>query len=453
MSKLGKSRKTFSQRLFWTSLFSVLCLLMSETVDIKRVGDGKEGGVETTPLSDDEKENLNRNVKFSGRWTKSYESNWPMSSFTMELWPLSLEPANLKGKEKKEKENLIIDFGDCYSPLSFTTSREVSTINPTAREACSFVIEIFINDISERKETINNNNTQIIIDLSSFHSKDFLQKQNLEEALFVKIVKITEAYYQPLSDPGSTGIMKLQKISLNSKKFQLLSPSLQGKEKQKFLVFGDSFTCGFGVLGNNEGGGSCSTFLDVESASKSWASITSDFLNLDMTMIAYSGKGVVRNYNDPEAISVLPLPAYYNRTLADDPQSNWDPTAFQADLILVMLGTNDYSTVPYPSDESFIDGYVDFVKRIQTDYPLSFIALLSPPGLDETNKTSNIEKVASLTKVHFLHVEKPFPLHGCLSHPNQEEQLTMAREYVIPFLNTFFFLNKGEVEDEKKGEG
>ena len=105
-----------------------------------------------------------------------------------------------------------------------------------------------------------------------------------------------------------------------------------------------------------------------------------------------------------------------------------------ADIILVMLGTNDYSTLPHPRDQEFLDGYTDFVRRIQCDYPSASIILLSPPGLADTKKMNNIAKAADVTNVHFLNIDQPFPLHGCESHPNEEEQIIMAKEYVIPFV-------------------
>ena len=34
----------------------------------------------------------------------------------------------------------------------------------------------------------------------------------------------------------------------------------------------------------------------------------------------------------------------------------WSPSLFTPDVILVLLGTNDYSTEPTPTDEQFVSG-------------------------------------------------------------------------------------------------
>jgi hypothetical protein len=105
---------------------------------------------------------------------------------------------------------------------------------------------------------------------------------------------------------------------------------------------------------------------------------------------------MVRNYGDPQPMSAQPLPALWNRTVANNAAPVWHDAQYQPDAgtcavctvvraeqgdaaVIINLGTNDYSTQPHPSDDEFIGGYVDFVARARTAYPAAqFFALCGP---------------------------------------------------------------------------
>ena len=75
--------------------------------------------------------------------------------------------------------------------------------------------------------------------------------------------------------------------------------------------------------------------------------------------IPWSGKGVVRNYGDKNSVSPNPMPLFYNRTLggrAISSENYWDPKQFLADIFIIALGTNDFSTDPMPSFDEFTSG-------------------------------------------------------------------------------------------------
>ena len=74
------------------------------------------------------------------------------------------------------------------------------------------------------------------------------------------------------------------------------------------------------------------------------------------------------------------MPIYYNRTIATDAQSFWDPRKYTPDLVYVMLGSNDYSTNPTPSDEQFINGLISFLDQIHLDYPDAIIVAACSPS-------------------------------------------------------------------------
>jgi hypothetical protein len=69
-------------------------------------------------------------------------------------------------------------------------------------------------------------------------------------------------------------------------------------------------------------------------------------LDAELSTVAWSGKGVYNNYNGNR---VEPMPKLYDRAVPNDKNSPWD-FSWQPDLIIINLGTNDYSTNNDPTD-------------------------------------------------------------------------------------------------------
>jgi lysophospholipase L1-like esterase len=134
------------------------------------------------------------------------------------------------------------------------------------------------------------------------------------------------------------------------------------------------------------------------------------------------------------------MPIYYNRSVAEDSGAIWDPAQYSPDTVLVMLGTNDYSTEPVPSDEMFISGLVAFVRQIQTDYPRARVVAICSSG-QSGNQCSNIKKSAALMKTEFLYISPDTTtcpeLCGCDGHPNAQGQQNLA-DTIISFLKSIY---------------
>jgi lysophospholipase L1-like esterase len=329
-----------------------------------------------------------------GRWSNNFESNWSNSGFL-----LNLSPIDSIDNVKKISNTLIIKFDSC------------TEIN--------YYIESFVNDISQGRININPSNLMVEIDLPT--SKNSIR---------IKLLKITEASFD-----DAEGIMKLQNISLSSDMYQF--EKTNPNYKLKIQVFGDSLSCGYGDLGNYP----CNFTAATESSQESWTTITSNYFNSELSQVTYSGKGVVRNYGDVNKMSDQPLPYFYNQTLAFDVDNIWDFTKYQANLVMILLGSNDYSTEPIPDNSSFIDGYTNFVKKIQVDYPSSTILLLCSPDQFDTPKCSNVETTAKLNNVNFLAIGATKIWNGCDYHPTIEQQKFMATQYIIPYVQELMNLD------------
>jgi lysophospholipase L1-like esterase len=241
----------------------------------------------------------------------------------------------------------------------------------------------------------------------------------------LSLVKRTEPGYS-----SSFKIMEISSISIENAKILPVSkdPSL------RFLFIGDSNTVAYGVDGISP----CSFTADTQNIMHSYAAIVSSEFQAEPHFIAWSGKGVVRNYGDSNQVSVDPMPYYYNRTIALDASTYWDPSKgqFTPDLVFIMLGSNDYSTDPVPTDEQFVTGLTNLVKQVQHDYPNAIITTACEPH-QRLNQCSNIKSTSLNMSLPYIAI--PSSIYdggsGCDGHPNYQSQINIAN-LVIPFFKS-----------------
>lgn len=158
---------------------------------------------------------------------------------------------------------------------------------------------------------------------------------------------------------------------------RLLEPG-PGWHKTRRLEFaGASWTCGYG----NEGAGlQCADLRAVQDAGAAFPAFTAQALDAEYMAVAYSGRGLVRNYGDPLKASAEPFGAFYGRTVYADPTSSWDFGSWIPDAVVVNLGGNDYSTEPHPDTEAFIDAQARLLKRMREAYPKALLACFVSGG-------------------------------------------------------------------------
>jgi lysophospholipase L1-like esterase len=344
-------------------------------------------------------------VTFVGRFQSDSEgANWPYSGIKFNFL------------SRNETAVVSVDFKNCS-------------------DSCNFFVEVQVSCKTVSTFHVTPTSTTLKVNVSSDVGNHFE----------FMLRKLTEA-----SNGDATGIMEIGEVSLVGADF--VAPSRDDNEsstrssclhKHKMIVFGDSITCAYGV----DGVSPCSFSADTENVHHGYAALIADAVQAELNVVAWSGKGVVRNYGDINQMSSEPLPSYYNRTIATKPiplstqdANYWNPANFPADLVLVMLGTNDYSTEPVPSDEMFVDGLVNFLARIRKDYPAADkggkIAALCAP-IASGNQCQNIRYASTVADVAFLLVD-PSTLdggYGCDGHPNAVSQQLMA-DFILPFVQT-----------------
>ncbi|WP_242504282.1 SGNH/GDSL hydrolase family protein [Promicromonospora panici] len=146
-----------------------------------------------------------------------------------------------------------------------------------------------------------------------------------------------------------------------------------GRTRQIEFI-GDSLTVGYGNTSTTREcpGDQVSRTTNTD---LSYGALTARDLSADYQVNAFSGRGMVRNYNGGEPGTSYRT--YYDRALLNVTGDVWDPGTWRPQLVVVYLGTNDFSTAlnpgePWASPESlaadYRTAYGDFVQKLRTRY-------------------------------------------------------------------------------------
>jgi len=173
--------------------------------------------------------------------------------------------------------------------------------------------------------------------------------------------------------------------------------AVQKKPVRKIEFIGNSITCGYGTEGKSRD----EDFLpETENVNKSYACITARAFNAEYYITAHSGLGVVRNYGDKNKVStqLATLPKRYHQTLDMDSTLTWDFKKWRPDVVVINLGTNDYSTDVVPDKAIFIHHYREFIRQIRGYYGDVPIFCVSGPMRDEP-AFSNVKEVVESSRL------------------------------------------------------
>ncbi|SMC92789.1 cellulose binding domain-containing protein [Lentzea albidocapillata] len=150
---------------------------------------------------------------------------------------------------------------------------------------------------------------------------------------------------------------------------------------------GDSLTAGYGNLSTTRdcsanGGVARNTNTDI-----SFGALAAKALNADYQVNAFSGLGVVRNYNGHTPGTSYRT--YYDRALLHVDGDVWrNPGTWRPQLVVVGLGTNDFSTAlnpgeQWPTQESLVTAYKSayqgFLDKLRTRYGPATTIVVSVP--------------------------------------------------------------------------
>ncbi|KAM0509590.1 hypothetical protein ACHAQF_005418 [Verticillium nonalfalfae] len=209
---------------------------------------------------------------------------------------------------------------------------------------------------------------------------------------------------------------------------QFLSPP---DPKRRIEVIGDSHSVGYGL----DGIFPCTDSALVQNNPKTYGAVTARALEADYSVVAWSGKGLIRNYASSPPDTSPPMPVMYTRYGANDADgSHTFPRTWTPDAVVIALGTNDFSYLGVRdpvNPAELVKAMVAFVKKVHGEYPEAQFFLLSSPALgdsypsvEDAQRSTQIkvlkESVARLCgiKAHFVEWPQQGAEVGCDYHPN-----------------------------------
>jgi lysophospholipase L1-like esterase len=219
----------------------------------------------------------------------------------------------------------------------------------------------------------------------------------------------------------------------------LITPTIA--PKRQIEVIGDSITVGYGLDGKLP----CTNNAAVTDNPKTYGVLAANALNADYHIIAWSGKGLIRNYvTAPSNPDTSPaVPELWTRYGANDATGSYTfPSSWNPSAVVINLGTNDWGYLLsdangqqynarqpiVPAD--FTAAMVKFVKTVQSRYPQAHFFLMNSPMLsdsypsvqDAAKSTQTKAVQAAITQLnstmmHFVDWPSQGSDVGCDYHP------------------------------------
>jgi lysophospholipase L1-like esterase len=206
---------------------------------------------------------------------------------------------------------------------------------------------------------------------------------------------------------------------------------LSVKAKAKRIEFiGDSHTVGYGDTSPKR---ECTRqqVHDTTDTQQAFGPLLAKKLDWDYRVNAFSGFGIVRNYDGSSPGDSLPK--RYGRAIPGE-AGTADDAGWQPDWVVIDLGSNDFSTKLHTGeawkDDAALHGdyratYVGFVRMLLGKYPKARFLLVRYKLFD-----ADVEAVAAAVadkRVATIKVE-PTELTGCDWHPSLKDHQAMAAE-------------------------
>jgi lysophospholipase L1-like esterase len=156
---------------------------------------------------------------------------------------------------------------------------------------------------------------------------------------------------------------------------ELLKPAPLPSRKLMFI--GDSVTCGSSTEESDDPG---KPGAERSNAAASFGMKLAARLNAQVNLVSYGGRGIIRDWQGIKAINNAP--EFYELALPDDAKTPWNHASYVPDAIGICLGTNDFSR-GIPDQTEFVNGFVEFLRKVRRDAPAARIFLIDSPILDD----------------------------------------------------------------------
>jgi lysophospholipase L1-like esterase len=224
----------------------------------------------------------------------------------------------------------------------------------------------------------------------------------------------------------------------------ILAKPVARNRQMEFI--GDSWTAGYGDMSTTRDCGSNGGVTRNTNADLSFGALTAKGLNADYQINAWSGLGMVRNYNGGN-------PTYNFRTYYDtDLQALYNsqtwpvPSTWRPQVVVIGLGINDFSTALNAGEKwTTIDqlaadyraAYLAFLDKLRTRYGAGTFIVLTYPDLSyqTTAFADSIQQIvkarndagdARVSALYYDNNALGLDLLGCDWHPSQHDHQILA---------------------------
>ncbi len=203
---------------------------------------------------------------------------------------------------------------------------------------------------------------------------------------------------------------------------------------------GDSLTVGYG---NTSAFSQCTPdqVFDTTDSQQGFGPLTARHFDADYQINAFSGLGMVRNYDGREHPKYH-MPMLYDRAIFDEPttvqQPDWHPQ-----IIVIAIGGNDFSTPVRPDEPwhdlaglraDYVKTYTAFVKTVRARNPNAFIILATPPEREEGYTGGTDDVFAAIKAAGDMNIDRvtlpELDKIGCNGHPSTRADARVADFYI-----------------------
>lgn len=214
------------------------------------------------------------------------------------------------------------------------------------------------------------------------------------------------------------------------------APAAPAPTRARQIEFiGDSLTVGYG---NTSAFTQCTPeeIFETTDSQEGFGPLTARHFDADYQINAFSGLGMVRNYDGREHAKYH-MPMLYPRAIFDDPRPAVEPD-WHPQVIVIGIGGNDFSTdlhagEPWATADAlaadYQKTYIAFIQRLRTANPTAQIVMFwhddNAAYAASARKVFDSLKASGMAHIDSLVLPKLADT-GCNSHPNIRDDAKIA---------------------------
>ena len=344
---------------------------------------------------------------------------------TPKSYPASDPKVAFVGRTLVEGDNVSFNWTGVYARISFTGNYLAMKVSDTKKNYYNIWLDKSADNAADKLvTTFGSDSLVVLIDEADMAARYGKKVPAGPHSILIR--KRTE---------GEQGTTTIHSFITNGELVQA-----EPLKSRMIEFIGDSYTCGYGT----EGLSARERFRpDTENSNYSYAAIVSRYFDADCYVIAHSGRGIARNYNDGAQGSWMP--ELYNGVMDEsNPEKfiKWDAAAsdFKPAMTIILLGTNDFSVRKQPVISLWKSQYLKLLKEIKANYGNDHpILCCAAKGYAEMYDYVRAAVEASgMKNVTFMgHGQSVFAEneYGSDGHPNYQGHRKYAHA-IIPYVST-----------------